>query len=169
MRSKHVALVKSYGRIYQRLSSALRGEVALEVNSKWFAQIHLLADANERLCVQIAVSLQGARVLATSLDDCLHPCPCPCPCPCAYMTLTRHVHTSTRTCLASGNVFAPSEYMPATNLYLLHRGVAFIDGRVKGGGKTWGLLSLMHTLGNNRSSAVAFTYCEVLYLSLIHI
>ena len=81
IRSKHVATVNSYGRVYETLSYALRGEVAIKVNAQYFSQIHLLSKASERLCVQVATGLKGG-------------------------------------------VFAPSEYMPAKNLYLLHRGVA---------------------------------------------
>jgi hypothetical protein len=121
IKAKHIQTVKSYSRVYLRLSNALRGEVALQVNSNWFQQIHLLRYANERLCVQLAIALEGG-------------------------------------------VFAPSEYMPAQNLYLLHRGVAFINGQCLGGGKFWGLSSMMYSSEFRRSSAVAFTYCEVLYI-----
>jgi len=121
IKSKHVSTVRSYQRVYSRLSGALRGEVALEVNKKWFKQIHLLRAANERLCVQVACALQGG-------------------------------------------VFAPSEYMPSTNLYLLHRGVAFINGQCLGGGKAWGLNSMMYSALLKRSSAIAFTYCEVYFI-----
>ena len=126
IRTKHIQTVRQYGRVYGRLSSALRGEVAMIVHTKWFEQIHLFRSANERLRVQIALKLQGG-------------------------------------------VFAPSENMPPTSLYMLHRGVAFINGAVLGGGRAWGLGSLMYSKSafssmKTSSTAVAFTYCEVLFM-----
>ena len=152
LKSKHIMITRSYQRVYHALSNALKGEVAIKVNSVWFNQIHILNRASERLCVQVAMSLQGG-------------------------------------------VFAPSEYMPAKNIYMLHSGVAFINGSVLGRGKVrhlprshpfhalpcpshaflingsvlgrgkvWGLGSLRYSLPLKRSSAISFTYCEVLYM-----
>ena len=88
IKAKHVELVKSYNRVYHRLSATLSGEVAVRVHGSWFKQLRLLDAANNPLKVHLAHALQGA-------------------------------------------VFAPSEKMPKTNVYAMHRGIALVDGLVE--------------------------------------
>ena len=63
-----------------------------------------------------------------------------------------------------GAVFAPSERMPKTNVFNMHRGIALVDGLVRGSGRVWGIYSILYSSRalDRRSSAKAFTYCEVL-------
>ena len=64
-----------------------------------------------------------------------------------------------------GDVFAPSEVLPCTNVYAMHRGIVVIDGIVRASRRVFGIPSLMYSHALRSSThAVAFTYCEVLFI-----
>jgi len=74
-----------------------------------------------------------------------------------------NVRLSTQIAVAlQGKVFAPSEFMPAKCLYLMHRGVAMINGSIHGSGRVFGVTSLMYSEDWKESVYIAFGYCEVL-------
>ena len=64
-----------------------------------------------------------------------------------------------------GDVFAPSEALSCGNVYAMHRGIVVINGIVRASRRIFGIPSIMysHKL-RSATNAVAFTYCEVLFI-----
>ena len=146
-------------------SARLPKEVALRLREYLYKTKHVAETRSRRLVLEkLSVALQGevallanehwlAQVPIFTVKD-----------PAEAIDPRRKTLLSAVALALEGAVYAPSEWLPGNNMYLLERGLVCFGGQVYGTGRVWGWRSMTYTEWQPHKTARALTYVELNYM-----